>query len=336
MGVTIKDIASYTGLSISTVSLVLNGKAEICRISKETVSKVEKAKELLQYKPNLLASSLRRGFTNIIGVVISDISNPFFIQIVSCIEKELSLYGYSTMIVGSDEDDNKCNKLIDSFLNFKVDGLILAVSGGLRERIIQLKNQKVPFVLLDRYFKGVNVNMVIMDNYKSAYMAVDYLIKKGRRRIATFAYDVDMCHMHDRFRGYRDALKDNGIRYDKRLTPLVPFLNVDYCELKIKMKQLIENYHIDAVFFQTTKVALPCIRAIFDFKYSIPEQIAVLCFHDNEFFNIMTPAITALSQPVQVMGRDCAHILLNDIKGELVSPVKKVYRYSDLLEREIL
>lgn len=334
MGVTIKDIANYTGLSISTVSLVLNGKAKAGRISDDTVYKVEKAKEDLQYMPNLLASSLRRGFTKIIGIVISDISNPFFIKIASYIEQELAQEGYITMIVGSDENDEKCNRLIDIFLNFKVDGLILAVSEGLKQRIIQLKTENIPFVLLDRYFKGINANMVIMDNYKSSLYAVEQLIKLGRKRIATFAYDTQMCHMIDRFNGYKDALKRNKIRYDKKIVPIIPFLNIDYNYLKEKIELLISKYKVDAFYFQTTRVAVMSLKAMSELHYNIAGEISILCFHDNDFFNLLNPPVNSLKQPIELMGKECAQILIKEIQGQNIQNTKKIFEFAGYINRE--
>ena len=334
MNVTIKDIASYTGLSISTVSIVLNGKASKNRISEETAIRVREAKEKLQYKPNLLASSLRRGFTNIIGMVISDISNPFFMKVARVIEQEVAGYGYRGMVVGSDENDEKCIQMIDSFLNFKVDGMILAVSEGVKEKIKHLIEQQIPFVLLDRYFKKVSANMVVMDNYRSSYEAVDHLIKRGHRKIATFRYETNMQHMLDRFDGYKAALKDNGIRYSKRLTPLIPFSGIDKTVVKENIKYLIETIQADAIFFQTNQTAIPGMQAIFDLGYDIPGQVSVVCFHDNEFFSLLKPSITVLCQPIEEMGKECAHILLQNMREEVQKSVKQVYLTSKLIVRE--
>lgn len=328
---TIKDIAQYTGLSTTTVSIVLNGKG--ARISKEAIRRIEEAKEKLHYEPNMLASSLRRGSTNIIGIVVSDL-HPYFIKLAQLIERDIAKHGYQVLIVGSDENDEKCEAMIDNFINLRVAGMILAATEGIKDRIIRLNKQKVPFVLIDRYFKGVQTNVVLLDNYRSAYDAVNFLIKKGRTRIGTFQYDTNMCHMEDRLNGYKAALKDNGIRFNKNLTPVVPFLEIDPIDIKTKIKELVEIYKVDAFFFQTTRVAVSVLQAISDLKYRIPEDISIIFFHDNDFFNLIRPTITAQCQPLEEMAEECVSILLSEIKGELTTKVRRVFPSIIINERE--
>lgn len=330
MAATIKDIALHTGLSITTVSIVLNGKG--ARISEDARRRIEEAKNFLHYEPNMLASSLRRGSTNIIGIVVSDL-HPYFIKLAQLIERNIAKHGYQVLIVGSDENDEKCEAMIDNFINFRVAGMVLAVTEGLKQRIIRLNKQRIPFVLIDRYFKGVNTNLVILDNYRSAYDAVDFLIKKGRTRIATFRYDTNMCHMEDRLNGYKAALKDNGIRYNKNLNPSIPFLEFDSIDIKSKIKEMVEVYKADAFFFQTTRVSIPVLESMSELKYRIPEDISIIFFHDNDFFKLLKPSITAQYQPLEEMADACVSILLSEIKGELTTKIRRVFPSTKLFER---
>lgn len=160
MAATIKDIALHTGLSVTTVSIVLNGKG--ARISDDAKRRIEEAKNILHYEPNMLASSLRRGSTNIIGIVVSDL-HPYFIKLAQLIERDIAKHGYQVLIVGSDENDKKCEVMIDNFINLRVAGMILAPTEGIKDRIVRLNKQKVPFVLIDRYYKGVTTNVVLLD-----------------------------------------------------------------------------------------------------------------------------------------------------------------------------
>lgn len=316
MAVTIKDIAQYTGFSITTVSVALNGKGVKSRITAETIKKIEDAQLALNYRPNMLASSLRKGYTNTIGFVVSDLSNPFFIKLASIVEREAAKYGYSIFLAGSDENDEKCKAAIQNFVNFHVDGLIIAATSGSKNVITQLIKQKIPFVLLDRYFKKLNVNSVVLDNYGSAHIAVQSLISKGRRRIATFQYETDLLHMQDRLSGYKDALKENGIRFDKRLTPVIPFLNYDSKVIESQIKELIEEQKIDGIFFQTNRSALPGLKALLLNKYEIPEQVSVICFHDHESLELINPIITSLEQPINEMAIKSIKILIDAINGK--------------------
>jgi len=328
---TIKDIAQHTGLSITTVSIVLNGKG--ARISKEAIRRIEEAKKILNYEPNMLASSLRRGTTNIIGIVVSDL-HPYFIRLAQLIERDIARHGYQVLIVGSDENDEKCETMIDNFINFRVAGMVLAVTEGLKQRIVRLNKQRIPFVLIDRYFKGVSANVVLLDNYRSAYDAVNFLIKKGRNRIATFQYETQMCHMLDRLNGYKAALKDNGIRFNKNLTPVIPFLEMDPVDIESKIKNLVEVHKADAFFFQTTRVAIPVLQTMANLKYRIPDDVSIIFFHDNDFFKLIKPSISAQQQPLEEMAEECVNILLKEIKGELTTKVRRVFPATIINERE--
>ena len=325
MSVTIKDIATIAGVSFSTVSLVLNGKASENRISGELEKKILEIAEELNYRPNSLARSLRKGVTNSIGFVISDISNAFFIKLARRVEKEAMNHGYRVFFASSDENDSKCVEVIDSFLNQRVDGLILIPTQGIEEKLTQLSMQKIPFVLVDRHFPKVNANCVVMNNWQSAYDATDYLIKKGKKRIGTFSYDTSFFHMAERLEGYKAALKDSSIRFDKRLVPEVPFW--DDVKTSVLLKEYIpyfvEDLKIDSVFFQTNSTALPGIQILYDQYIKKGKEISVICFDDNDFFKLLQPPITSLIQPIEEMGVESVRILIDEIKNKRANKIMK-------------
>lgn len=336
MSVTIKDIAALAGVSFSTVSLVLNGKASENRISEDLEKKIIAIAKELNYRPNTLARSLRRGVTNTIGFVISDVSNIFFIKLARYIEKEAMKYGYRVFFASTDEKDSKCIEVIDTFLNQQVAGLIIIPAQGLEEKINQLSNAKVPFVLVDRYFPKINANYVIMNNWQSSYDATDYLIKKGKRRIATFSYATDFFHMAERLDGYKAALKSNNIRFDKRLVLEVPFLDNDKSAelLKEYIPHLVEDLKIDAIYFQTNSTAIPGIQILYERYIKEGKQISVICFDDNDFFKLLQPPINSLLQPVEEMGIESVRILIDEIKNKRANRMKSKTVYSaKLVER---
>lgn len=335
MSATLKDIAAYTGAGVSTVSVVLNGKGAENRISEEMIKKIKDAAEHLNYRPNMLARNLRKGETKTIGFVISDVSNAFFNKLARSVEAEALKHGYHVFIVGSDENDERCIEVIDTFLNLKMDGLILASTQGIENKIQQLKEQKIPFVLVDRYFPKVETNYVVMNNWQAAYDATEYLIKKGKKRIATFSYKTNFFHMAERMNGYKTALKNNGIRFDKRLVPEVPFLGIEEEDIKKNIQYLVEEHNIDAIFFQTNRTALPGITALYELNYKIPDEVSVVCFDDNEFFKLLNPKITSLIQPIAEMGMESVRILIDEIKNKRVNRMKsKTVFTSRLIERD--
>lgn len=334
--VTIKDIAALAGVSFSTVSLVLNGKASENRISGKMEEKILALAKELDYKPNSLARSLRRGATNSIGFVISNFSNIFFIKLAHSIEKEAMKYGYRVFFASSDEDGDKCIEVINSFLGQQVDGLIIIPADGVEEKINQLNKFKIPFVLVDRQFSKINANYVLLNNWQSGYDATHFLIKKGGKRIATFSYDTNFFHMAERFNGYKAALKDNNIRFDSRLVPKVSFLDNEKNEdlLKEYIPYLVENLNVDSFFFQTNSTAVPGIQILYEQYIKKGRQISIICFDDNIFFKLLQPPVSSLLQPVEEMGIESVRILIDQIKDKRANKVKNKTVYSaELVER---
>jgi len=326
MAITIKDIANIVGVSVSTVSLVLNGKAAESRISEEMEKKILATAKELDYKPNILARGLRKGKTNSLGFVISDLSNAFFIKLARNVEQSALKHGYKLFFAGTDEKDERCIEVIDTFLNIKVDGLIIAATSGIEEKIRQLSLQKVPFVLVDRYFPNIDTNYVIMNNWQSSYDAVSYLINKGKKRIATFSYETSFFHMTERLNGYKAALKDNGIRFDNNIVPEVPFLALNYDAIKKYMEYLVKEQKIDSIYFQTTRTALPGIRALYELKAE--NQVMVVSFDHNDFFRLLNPPIFSLSQPIEDIGAESVRILIDEINNKRGNILKSKTVYS--------
>ncbi|PXX21664.1 LacI family DNA-binding transcriptional regulator [Arenibacter sp. ARW7G5Y1] len=335
MSVTLKDVAAYAGSGVSTVSVVLNGKGVDNRISEEMIKRIYDAAEHLNYRPNMLARNLRRGNTNIIGFVISDVSNPFFNKLAKHLEAEALKYGYQLFVVGSDEKDERCIEVINVFLSLKMDGLILAATAGIEKKIKQLRNHEVPFLLVDRYFPKIDTNYVVLNNWQAAYDATEHLIKKGKKRISTFSYETKFFHMDERMKGYKAALKDNGIRFNKKLVLKVPFLDIKEEDMKENVRFLVEDCNIDAIFFQTNRTAIPGIMALYELEYKIPDKVAIVCFDDNNFFKMLSPKITSLAQPIEEIAIESVRILIDEIKNKRVDKQKSKTMFSSrLIERE--
>ena len=228
----LKDIADNLGIGVSTVSTVLSGKAKTGRISDALANTIVKKAQELNYSPNLAARALRKGETKTIGVIVADIANTFFVKIMRAIEDEAIKYGYMVFFCSADESDEKSEQIIDSLINQQVDGLIIATTYNIKNRIVELKKSNFPFVLIDRFFPNIDTNYVIIDNFLAAYNAVSTLVDNGYRRIATFRYSREIYHMEERFKGYKAALKAHNIRFDSRLAPDIQFYNPDKDHLR--------------------------------------------------------------------------------------------------------
>ncbi|MEP6845668.1 MAG: LacI family DNA-binding transcriptional regulator, partial [Panacibacter sp.] len=208
--VSLKDIAQKVGVSIALVSYVLNNKKE-GRIKKEVALKIKETARELNYRTNQIAKSLKTNKTNTIGLIVSDISNPFSSSLARIIEDEADKSGYTVIFGSSDEDAEKSQKLIDTFVNRQVDGLIIAPAEDSIAQILYLEEQGIPFVLIDRYFPEVKTNYVTLDNFKAAYGAVDLFLKASYKRIGLITYRSALHNLEERKDGYLSALKDHNI-----------------------------------------------------------------------------------------------------------------------------
>jgi len=218
--VCLKDIAAKAGVSTTLVSYVLNNQ-KVDRINKLTAQKIRDTAKQLNYSANQLARGLKTNKTFTIGLIVSDISNPFSANLARIIEDEAEKYQYTTIFGSSDEDVGKFEKLVHTMVNRKVDGLIISPPSESEIIINNLLQQHIPFVLLDRYFPAIKTNYVALDNYDASFNAVNHLIDAGRKRIGMITYDSDLFHLQERKRGYIAALEKSNIGFEKKWLKLV-------------------------------------------------------------------------------------------------------------------
>ena len=180
----LRDIAQRLGVSTALVSYVVNGKEKEGRVSQEKVNSIRLVAKELNYQPNLIAKSLKSGKTRTIGLIVADISNPFFSSIARVVEDEARRHGYVVIFGSSDENAEKSGQLISVFLNRQVDGFIIAPAAGTEQQIKTLQQAGKPVVLIDRYFPGLPTDCVRVNNMEASRRAVELLIHQGRRHIA--------------------------------------------------------------------------------------------------------------------------------------------------------
>src|SRR5690348_6892120 len=215
--VSLKDVALHLGVSTALVSYVINNKEKEARVGPEMAKKIRKAVAELNYQPNLIAKSLKSGKTNTIGLIVADISNPFFSSIARIIEDEARNQGYVVIFGSSDESAEKSQALINVFLNRQVDAFIIAPAENTEKQIKALKNAGIPVVLIDRYFPGVPSDSVRINNTEVSKKAVTHLIKEDRKHIALLTYKTKLAHINERTEGYKQALKAHGLKTGKKM-----------------------------------------------------------------------------------------------------------------------
>ncbi|MEJ7682754.1 MAG: substrate-binding domain-containing protein [Segetibacter sp.] len=223
----LKDIAREVGVSIASVSYVINNKEKEGRVGADVAEKIRKvAAELKLSRQTLLQKVLKVVRTKTIGLIVADISNPFFSNIARIIEDEAKQHGYIVIFGSSDENTENLQDLIDVFLNRQVDAFIIAPTSNAEKQIEFLQKINVPVVLIDRYFPGMDIDCVHINNFQAAFSAVEHLIKVGRRKIAIVTYNTKLPHMQERKNGYEEALKASGVLFKNEWVIKADYKNI--------------------------------------------------------------------------------------------------------------
>lgn len=331
--VLLKDVAEYVGVSTALVSYVLNNKDKQARVGEEIARKIRKAAADLNYQPNLIAKSLQSGKTNIIGLIVADISNPFFSNIARIIEDEAMRQGYVVIFGSSDESSEKSMRVTEVFSNRGVDAFIIAPSENAEKQIRSLQKKKVPVVLIDRYFQHIQSDYVIINNYQSAYTAVDHLVKNGSRRIAMMAYNTQLEHMQQRVSGYRQALADNGIEYQADWLSLVSYKDVSQ-QVETYIRALTKpSLRVDGFFFATNTLAVESLKLLTLTGIRIPDDLAIVSFDESDAFDLFYPPVTYVSQSLAAIGKGAVDLALARIRDKNKKP-KQLIIESRLIIRE--
>ena len=311
----LKDIASKVGVSASLVSYVLNNKDKENRVSKETANKIRAAAKELNYFPNLNARSLKTNISHTIGLIVADISNPFFSSLARTIEDEAYARNYTVIFGSSDENNDKFIKVLDFLSTRQVDGFIVASPGESRETVLGLNESNVPLVLIDRYFSDIVVNTVMVDNFKASYEAINHLLEKGHERIGAIVYESTLLHYRDRCNGYLEAMKKTSIVDNTQFLVKVNHQSL-HSEIQEAVRKLIFEDKVTAIYFATNTIATEGLKQIKNFGKEIQNEIDVVAFDENLIFQFLDVHIPFMSQPIKKMGQEAVRILIDQIENK--------------------
>lgn len=333
--VSLNDIALELNVSKTLVSFVLNERGDEKGISKATQKRVREMASKLNYKPNHFARGLRLGKTHTIGLIVADISNKFYAQIASQIEKVASRNNYNLIISSSDENPEKEVALINMLKDRQIDGLIISTTQNNTDIFTQLHKEKYPFVLIDRNLPRLSSNFVGCDNYSGAFEATSHLIESGYKKLGLLKISPDyLSTISEREAGYREALKTNGIRINNKLIRTINFEDIRSSVREVLPQLMQPPFSIDAVFSLNNNITVACMEYFNEMNLRIPQDIALVSFDDIELFNFSSPSITAVSQPVRDIGESAVKILLHEIdelsidKTQVIFPVEVIKRRS--------
>jgi LacI family transcriptional regulator len=282
---------------------------------------------------------LRTGKTKTIGLIVENISNAFFACLAKTIEDEAKKYDYKVVYCSTDNDEAKARDLINMLSQRQVDGYIITPTLHLADDIRKLQAENKPVVLIDRYFpEHAEIPSVLVDNYGGVAKGMEYLIEKGYRKIGLVTIEAEMAHMHDRLQAYYDTLNKHGIAPDDRLIKWVPYGYVHEAALEEVMNFLsTERQKFDAVFFLTNYLGVLGIESIKTLKIKVPEEMAVLCFDDNDIFRLYTPTISVIRQPIEEIGQKAMLALIERLRHsgtELPLESANIQLAAELVPRE--
>jgi len=308
---TLKTIATRLGVSTSTVSRVLSGKGAEYRISEQTSKKIYQLVEELNFTPNILARSLRLKKTNTIGLIIPDISNPFFASIAKSVEREARKFGYSIILCDTEETTDLEIRALQILRNRKVDGLIILPVGQNSSHLKKISNRELPIVIVDRYFNGLNIPYVGSDNYQGAKEAVKYLIENGHHRIACIQGLRHTTPGDDRVKGYIDAHKETKCPIDHSLIVGDNFGEQNgYIETKLLLKR---KPYPSALFALSNLISMGALRAVKEEGLNVPEDISIISFDDQPYSGFLATPMTTVAQQNSEMGKIAVKLLFDQM-----------------------
>ena len=318
----IKDIAVAAGVSITTVSFILNGKAKEKAISEVVTKKVEKIIKELGYKPNQLARSLRTGNSNIIGLIVEDISNPFFATIAKMIEYKAYKKGYKIIYSSTENEVVKAKDLINMFKSRKVDAYIISPIKGIEQDIQTLLNEHKPVVLFDRDLEGVLADYVGVDHFNASAEATASLVANGRKKIAFVTTDLAIKQIEDRLDGYQKTLEEHEL-FNEKLIIKIPF-NQDEKDSAAQIEKLFSENEIDAVLFATNYLAINGLMVLRTLGKKIDENFEVIAYDDHIAFKLITPQISAVEQPLEEIAEKIIDLVLSRLSSKEKKPEQQI------------
>jgi len=313
--ITIKDIAKALNLSVSTVSKALRGSHEI---SEETKKNVLAYAREHNYKPNPIAQSLKRGHSKSIGVIVCNIDNNFFSQVINGIESIARQRDYNVIITQSQESYEREVANSEHLSSRSVDGLIISLSAETKnvDHLIKLHEKGLPMVLFDRITDEIVTHKVIANNFKGAYEATRHLLQQGFRHIAHITSSGSLSITLERLEGYKKALEDAGLKPDPRYIKFCPHGGMLHEETRQALTELLQlKVRPDAIFTASDRLSTTTLSLLRKMQIAVPRQIGLVGFTNSTSADIFHPSLTSVVQPALEMGTLATELLIQLIES---------------------
>lgn len=331
--VSLKDIARIAGVSPSTVSFVLNGKAKQMRISETLAGRIMDVAKQEGYHPNPVAVSLRTGKSQILGLIVENISGNFFASLARIIEDEAARFGYKVLYSSTDNNHQKGKELIAMLLQRQVDGYIITPTPGMEQDITELIADSKPVVLMDSYFPGIDVPHVLVNNYEGTTKGMDHLIEKGYKRIGLVTVNLNLVQMEQRLQAYYDSLQKHHMPVNEELVLRIPYNHEREEAIQQISDFICHTGGPDAIFFTTNYLGLLGLESIHRLGLKLPADLAMISFDDHDVFRLYPPGITCIRQPVEEIAKTALKLLMEQLGKTSVMVNSKVEISPELVVR---
>jgi LacI family transcriptional regulator len=306
---TMRDIARLADVSVATVSAVINNKGTV---SPKLVERVNRAIAMVGFRPHRIARGLRSGRTHLIGMVIQDLTNPFFIELVRGVEGAASKHGYQIMVCNSNSEIEAERRHLNALYDHQVDGLLVAPCDSYAARDISIHDY-APIVFVDCVPMGMKVTSVVTNNFGAAYDSVRYLIGLGHRRIAVIFGQLIHSTIMDRLEGYRRAMKESDLVLAEEYPQQAgSFLESGY---QCAMSLLKSSNPPTAIFAMNNRMMLGAVQALQALGMVCPDDVSIVGFDDFEWAAVFNPSLTTIAQPTFEMGANAVKLLLESIQA---------------------
>lgn len=321
---TISDIAKALGLSITTVSFILNGKSKERRISEASTKRVLDYVKKIGYKPSQLIRNRGGHQMNVLAIIAEDIGNPFFLAVRKHIEKIAAGSGYQIIYCSTGNDTQRTQQFIRLCIDKEVDGIIITPCEGVEEAVVKLKKQLIPVVLFDRRIPTLETSYIISDDRSGAYEAAKHLLEQGNKRVGFVTLYSNQPQMRERLDGYMDAVDE----FQKQ--SFIRKLSIDDPEIAVQMVEFVVENNLEAIVFANHYLAINGLKGFKDHAVALPSVVA---FEDHELFPIYTPSISVVTQQALQLAEGLMQTLIAEKEGKLKENRKVVVPYT-LIVRE--
>jgi LacI family transcriptional regulator len=329
--VTLKVIAKALGVSVMTVSKVMRDQPGVAAKTRKRVQ--SKAAEL-GYRPNLTARSLVTGQSSQVGIIVPTLLHPFFAEVLDGLSATMQQSGYAVMISSSLENPAIEEAAIEQLLAHRLDGLIIASCSSSPAKFQQLAEQKIPFVLIDRYFPGFKTNFVGVDDVAVGRIATKHLIEMGCKRIAHIR-GLEFTTGIGRFEGYKLALKQHGMGFDPSLvSPYITSDGKDWQQSYDAMRGLLQGERPDGIFCYNDPIALAAIEVVLEAGLRIPEDIAFVGCDNLHFDSTLKAPLSSVDHHSSLVGVRAAKMLLGMLKDKITRSPRHVALKPSLIVRQ--